>query len=178
MWILASTVRSDRSGRIRSDRSDRIRSDRSDLQAHTGLAPINRERAPINRESGFSYNVDIGDRQHRPLTRTRSAVESVTTLTNVVGASRMSVGPTGPDRTDQNQSLLNASSLVSHPAVVGSGSRGLDTEVSDGPEGPESSDTGSRDPIQGPDTGSRDPIYRVPGHNVLIYRILQDTRSR
>jgi len=54
--------------------------------------------------------------------------------------------------------------LVSHPVVVGSGSRVLDTEISDGPEGS--------------DTGSRDPIYRVPGHNVLTYRILQDTRSR
>jgi len=50
-----------------------------------------------------------------------SAVESATSLTNVVGASRMSTGPTGPDRTDQNQSLLNTSSLASHPAVVGSG---------------------------------------------------------
>jgi len=93
IWILTSTVRSDKLDRIRSDRSDRIRSDRSDFQAHTGLAPINRERAPINWESGFSYNVDICVRQHRFLTRTRSAVESVATLTNVVGASRMSNWP-------------------------------------------------------------------------------------
>jgi len=50
------SVQSDRFG---SDRTDRIWSDRSDLQAHTGLVPINWERAPINQESGFCYNVDI-----------------------------------------------------------------------------------------------------------------------
>jgi len=93
MWILTSIVRSDKLDRIRSDRSDRISSDRSDFQAHSGLAPINRERTPINRESGFSHYVDIGIRQLRFLTRTRSAIESVTTLTNVVGASRMSSWP-------------------------------------------------------------------------------------
>jgi len=36
----------------------------------------------------------------------RSAVESATTLSDVVGASRMSTGPTGSDRADQNQSYL------------------------------------------------------------------------
>jgi len=57
-----------------------------------------------------------------------SAVESATSLTNVFGASRMSTGPMGSDRTDQNQSLLNSGSLASHPAVVGLGV--LDLSVS------------------------------------------------
>jgi len=35
-----------------------------------------------------------------------SAVESASTLTSVVGTSRMSTGPTGSDRADQNQSFL------------------------------------------------------------------------
>jgi len=50
----------------------------------------------------------------------RSAVESATTLSDVVGASRMSTGPTGSDRVDQNQRYL----LCACTACIGVGSEG------------------------------------------------------
>jgi len=47
-------------GQIGSVQIRQFGSDRSDFQTHTGLGLINRERAPINRESEFGYNGDIG----------------------------------------------------------------------------------------------------------------------
>jgi len=61
------------------------------------------------------------------------AVESASTLTSVVGTSRMSTGPTGSDRADQNQSFLTdrvgSDRIGSGP--IGSGPIGSDWVRSD-----------------------------------------------
>jgi len=50
-----------------------------------------------------------------------SAVDSATSLTNVFGASRMSTGPTGSDKTDQSRNLLISGPPAPHSALMGSG---------------------------------------------------------
>jgi len=54
-----------------------------------------------------------------------SAVESASTLTSVVGTSRMSTGPTGSERTDQNEGFSDRSGRIGSDRIgsdrIGSG---------------------------------------------------------